>query len=351
MGKITRRDVMTYFGLGSAAIALAEAGLLTPANAAREFTWASTGGSWGEHLDNIFVKKGGVAEKVHLTPAHSFQLETVAASKIIAANGDPPYDVSDHGEAEIVMMRNAGLILPYKTDLMPNYADIYDAAKMGNFYASTSFLLFGLVWNTKEISKPPTNYQELLKPEYKGRVGVPAFGWYGMYWLHGLNKELGGTEDNITPGMTFAADLVKKNKAVIVENADHGQKLMEQGEIVINPFWNGIAAQMQKKGLPTKFEAVPGTLALGTGFVILKGTPYEEAANRFVDLSLDPKLQAEFAMWNNYPPTNRKAVLPPEFDNIKVTEEQLSKTAKLDWNKVVQHKSDYLKRWNEEVLG
>src|SRR2546423_47751 len=81
MGRITRRDMMTYFGLGSAAIALAEAGLLTPANAAREFTWASTGGSWGEHLDNIFVKKGGFAEKTHLAPAHSFQLETVAASK------------------------------------------------------------------------------------------------------------------------------------------------------------------------------------------------------------------------------------------------------------------------------
>jgi hypothetical protein len=66
MGPITRREMMRFFGLGSAAIALVEAGLLTPANAARDFTWASTGGSWGEHLDDIFVKKGGFAEKTHL---------------------------------------------------------------------------------------------------------------------------------------------------------------------------------------------------------------------------------------------------------------------------------------------
>jgi putative spermidine/putrescine transport system substrate-binding protein len=342
---------MKLFGLTSASIALVEAGLITPANAAREFVWASTGGAWGEHLDDIFVKKGGFSEVTKLVPARSFQLESIAASKIVAANGNPPYDVSNHGEAEIVMMNKAGLILPYQPSLMPNYADVYDNAKMADFYASTSFLLFGLVWNTKEIAKAPASFEELLNPEYKGRVGLPAYGWYGKYWLHGLNKALGGSEDNIDPGMQFCAEAVKKNKAVIVENADHGKKLMGQGEIIITANWSGITAQLERDGVPMKFEAVPGTLALGTGFVILKGTPYEEAANRFVNLSLDPKLQVEFASWNLYPPTNRKSVMPPDLAHIKVTEEQLSNTVALDWEKVVQHNADYLKRWNEEVLG
>jgi putative spermidine/putrescine transport system substrate-binding protein len=351
MEGFSRRDLMKLLACSSASIAVAEAGLVTPASAAREFTWASTGGAWGEHIENIFVKKGGFADMTSLTPAHSFQLETVAASKIIAANGSPPYDVSDHGEAEVIVMREAGMLLPYKPALMPNYADVYDTAKMGDYYVSTSFLLFGLVHNTKEIPSVPTSFEELLKPAYKGKVGVPAFGWYGMYWLHGLNKALGGDEDNIDPGIKFSADLVKKNAAITVENADHGKKLFEQGEIVISPFWNGIAHQLQTAGTPVKFDSVPGTLALGTGFVILKGTPYEEAANKFVNLSLDPKLQVEFASWNLYPPTNKKAVLPSEFDYIKVTDAQLANTVKLDWSKVVRHRAEYLKRWNEEVLG
>jgi putative spermidine/putrescine transport system substrate-binding protein len=351
MEKFSRRDIMQLFGLTTASIALVEAGWLTPANAARAFTWASTGGSWGEHLDDIFVNKGGFAKATSLTPDHSFQLESIAASKIVAANGTPPYDVSDHGEAEVVMLKEAGLLLPYKTDLMPNYADIYDVSRMDDVYASTSLLMFGLVWNQKEIKEAPSGYEALLKPDYKGRVGIPAYGWYGMYWLHGLNKHLGGDEDNISPGMQFAADMVKKNKATIVENADHGKKLMEQGEIIINPYWNGIASQMQRDGVPTKFEAVPGCLVLGTGFVILKGTPYEQAANRFVNLSLDPQLQVEFASWNLYPPSNRKAVMPAEFDNIKIKEEELSHAAKLNWSKVVAHKAEYLNRWNQEVLG
>src|SRR5581483_3966528 len=81
----SRRDLMKLFAGSSAAIALIEAGLVTPARAARDFTWASTGGSWGEHVEDIFVKEGGFAAATKLNPVHSFQLETVAASKVVAA--------------------------------------------------------------------------------------------------------------------------------------------------------------------------------------------------------------------------------------------------------------------------
>lgn len=103
--------------------------------------------------------------------------------------------------------------------------------------------------------------------------------------------------------------------------------------------------------MPVEFESVPGTLAIGTGYVILKGTPYSDAANRFVNTTLDPKLQVEFSKWNLYPPTNRKAKLPADLDYIRITEAQLAKTVKLDWAKVANHKADYLKRWNQEVMG
>ena len=36
----------------------------------------------------------------------------------------------------------------------------------------------GLVYNTKEASKP-ASYQDLLNPKYKGRVGIPTYGWVG----------------------------------------------------------------------------------------------------------------------------------------------------------------------------
>ena len=77
---------------------LAEAGLITPALAERNFTWAAAGGAWGEHVDSIFLKGGDFAAKAKVSPTASFQLESVATAKIIAANGTPPFDVSSHGE-------------------------------------------------------------------------------------------------------------------------------------------------------------------------------------------------------------------------------------------------------------
>jgi ABC-type Fe3+ transport system substrate-binding protein len=94
----------------------------------------------------------------------------------------------------------------------------------------------GLVYNTKEASKP-ASYQDLLNPKYKGRVGIPTYGWVGNSWLQVLNKTLGGNEDNVDPGIKFLAELVRKNEAVIIENTDAALKAFTREEIVIILEW------------------------------------------------------------------------------------------------------------------
>ena len=89
MERLSRRQFATLLGMSATAITFAEAGMPRQSLAARDFTWASTGGAWGEHLESIFVEKGGFAKATGLSPQHSFQLESVAASKIVAAKGNP----------------------------------------------------------------------------------------------------------------------------------------------------------------------------------------------------------------------------------------------------------------------
>src|ERR1700722_1628569 len=74
---------------------------------------------------------------------------------------------------------------------------------------------------------------DLLNPKYKGRVGIPTYGWVGNSWLQVLNKTHGGDEDNVDPGIKFLAELVKKNEAVIIENTDATMKGFTRKEIVI----------------------------------------------------------------------------------------------------------------------
>lgn len=350
MQQVTRRDALKLFGAASLSVALVEGGMLTPARAAGTFTWAATGGTWGETIRRVFVEGSNFADTTGLKTVHSAQLESVAASKVLAACGRAPYDVSSGAQVDYVLLDDAGCLEAYDPEIVTNLPDVYDEAKVGNFYAAFNVLLFGLTWNTKEAKRPST-FEDLWKSEYRGRVGVPAYGWYGMTWLHAVNKLLGGDEDNIEPGLSAIAELVKKNEAIIVENADHGTKLMERGEIVMMPYWNGRTVRLQEIGVPADFAFVDGTIALGNGFSIMKGTAHPKEAQLFVNNTLDPALQVEFSKWSKYPPSNRKAVLPSDLEMIAIPEGAMERAAHLDWRKINEHRSAYLERWNKEVLA
>lgn len=317
--------------------------------AARPFTWAGTGGTWGETLKSVFVDPF-FAGRSGSKPVHSAQLESVAAAKILASCGNAPYDVSNGPQADYSMLNGASCLEPYDPTIVTALPDIFAEAKEGDYYAAFNILLFGMTWNTKEATKP-TSWDDLGLAKYKGKVGIPAYGWYGMTWLHAVNKQLGGTEDNITPGMNAVAELVKKNNAVVVENADHGTRLMDSGEIAIMPYWNGRTVRLQEAKIPAAFEIVPGTVLVGSGYSITKGTPYLKEAQAFVQSTLDPERQLAFTKWSKYPPANKKIKLPPELDMVAIPPGALEKTAKLDWKKVNDYRSPYLERWNKEVLN
>ncbi len=353
-GALTRRGFVKL--VAASAVAATEAGRLSEAAAEEKFTIASTGGSWGEGIRESFVTGTNFEKRFDVSVAYSHQLESVAASKVLANCGKPVFSVTANAQAEAMLMADGGCLAGYDTGLVTNYKAIYPVLRLeqnpgiGPYYAPFLFLVWGLAWNSKHAKKP-TSYKDLWKPEYEGRIGVPAYGWYGIYWLHAVNKMLGGNEDNITPGMQAIADLVKKNNAVIVENVDHGNKLFEREEIVMAPFWNGRTFALQDKGVPVGFEFVPYSIALGNGFVVVKGTSFPELAQRFVNLTLDGENQMGMVRRFKYPPSSRNVKLPAEFERIEVTEGQLEQSARLDWKKINDHRGAYLERWNKEVLG
>lgn len=351
---LNRRGFMKV--MAAAAIAAAEAGRPHVAAAEEKFTIASTGGSWGDGIKESFVTGTNFEKRLNASVAYSQQLESVAASKVLANCGNPVFSVTANAQAEAMLMADGGCLAGYNREIVTNYADIHPVLRLeqtpgiGPYYAPFLFLVWGLAWNTK-LAKKPASYQDLWRPEYRGKVGVPAYGWYGIYWLHAVNKMLGGNEDNISPGMQAMADLVRKNSAVIIENVDHGNKLFEREEIVAAPFWNGRTFALQDKGVPVEFGFVPYSIALGNGFTVVKGTAFPELAQRFVNLTLDGENQMGMVRRFKYPPSNRKVKLPSDLARVQVSEGQLEQSARLDWKKINDHRGAYLERWNKEVLG
>jgi hypothetical protein len=52
-----------------------------------------------------------------------------------------------------------------------------------------------------------------------------------------------------------------------------------------------------------------------------------------------------------YPPSSKKAKLPADMAHYAVKDEDIKNMVALDYQKINQHRADYLTRWNKEVLG
>ena len=353
---LSRRELIRSGSALSLGIAAMEAGLTTPARAEDKFTIASTGGSWQDGVRAAFVEAPGLDAKFHKPIAYSGQIESVAVSKILAQPDNPPYSVSSHGDPEAILLADKDCLISYDDSVTANYKNLYAAgtlpprAGLGNWYGSVLMLVWGLTYNTKYASKP-VSYQDMWNPKYKGRVGVPAYGWYGMMFLHQINRMLGGTEADVSKGLAAMADLVKKNDAVILENADQTMSAFQREDVVIAPFFNGRTMLLQQKGVPADIAYPPCSTTLGAGFVILKPTKFPDLANALVNACFTPEYQLIMARKLGYPPSNRTTELPPDMAAMTLHEKDLESTIKLDWVTVNKGRGDNLDKWNRQVLG
>src|SRR5712691_8889905 len=354
--RITRRRFQSLLGWGAASIAAGELGLSRKARAEENFTRASTGATWGEGLRASFIDAPKFEEKNGVKVAQEFAIDSVFTAKAMASCGTPPFSTLAVLQAEANFLALGGCLQDYDLDICKNYNDIVDSAKepprgmLKNWFTPFVLIVMGLVYNTKEASKP-ASYQDLLNPKYKGRVGIPAYGWVGNSWLQVLNKTLGGNEDNIDPAIAFLAELVKKNDAVIINNTAAALKAFTRKKIVLMPFWNYRTFVLQNQGVPVDIEYIPGCMLVGNGFPILRGGKLIELTNRFANTTMDAQYQVMMTQRFFYPPSNRNAKLAPEMARYAFPPDKEKLVVPIDYEKMNAHKSQYLDRWNKEVLG
>ncbi len=355
--KLTRRTALGVSGAMLGAVAFSEDGLWRSARAEDKVTIGTVGGSWGEAVKKSFVDRADLPGAQKDGILFDYAIDSVLSGKVIASCGRPNHTAVVVNASPGAQIGESGCAEPYDLEVVTNYGDIVDAAKLpvapgakASHWASFVLMMFAPVYNTKLATKP-TSIKDLWSSKYKGKVGVPDYAWNGIDFLHAANKVFGGTEDNITPGIEAMAELVKKNQGVIIQNTDMGMKAFAREEIVIMPFWNGRVFTLREQNVPVDIAYVPGTIRLGTGIVISKGTSQGKAANKIVNASLDPGNQVLFTRAAGYPPSNRKAKLPPELAERAVTEADLANVVDLDMLKINKYRAAYQERWNREVIG
>ena len=343
----------TFLGTSAAIASTMTFGGLSSARAEEKFTMSSAGGTWGEFLRKAFVEGSEFAK---MDMAFEEGGDSVRLSKLIAARSNPAVSVVNFLTPEQVLAAEADCVQPYDTDIVTNLSSIFPAAiaapigNLKNWSAPFSIAMTGLVYNTKEVEKP-TSWKDLWNTKYKGRIGIPDYGWIGISWLHALNRDLGGTEDNIDPAIAALIDLRKKNDAIVVGSTDQASKLLASGEIVMLPWFNGRAFELQEKKHPIDIAYVKNSVLQNNAFLIPKGVRLKNEANRFIQRSLSAECQLTLATLTRYAPANKDVKMPAEYERYALPPAAVEAAAPIDWVKLNKFRAAYLKRWTEEVLG
>ena len=158
--------------------------------------------NYGE-LFATFSKRYGI--KINeLNPEGSSgeEIEAIKANKGSKARQAP--DVVDVALAFGPQMMQEKLLAPYKVrtwSTIPNDLKDKDGYWFADYYGSLAFEV-----NTDLIKDPPKDWQDLMKPEYKGKfalAGDPRLGGQAYTSVASAAIANGGTLDNLMPGLQF----------------------------------------------------------------------------------------------------------------------------------------------------
>jgi spermidine/putrescine-binding protein len=313
------------------------------------------GGTWKDWFDQTFVqpfaKESGT--KVEWKTGMGFE------PLVLAERRRPQWDLIHESQNTSSQLGAMDAIIAWTQDQIPNIAKIHPAFRY-EYLVGKIHTPYGIVWNTKKITRPINSWWDLWDPAFAGKVAFPDWVWLGQDVFYAINALSGGDASNIDLGIAKMKELFTRNKAQIIRNVEQTQQVLVSEDVWICPLFGARAEKAKQAGAPVDFVLPKeGGLSWIWNTSIIAGRPQDsiELAQQFVNTTLEADKQIEFARLTGYPPTNLDAIknLPPDLKHLAVTDKELKAIGDL------QRKFDYLtqfknrdrtqERWEKEVLG
>jgi putative spermidine/putrescine transport system substrate-binding protein len=271
-----------------------------------------------------------------------------------AEKGNPTVDVFMMDDVAATEAAAEGLVQPLSLDTVPNLQQIYpDFRVSGDAYTKIYYVPEVIAYNTELVKTPPTSWQDLWDPKYKGRLAVYNLdGSVGMMFFLIVNQMAGGTIENADPGFASMREL---KPDVLTYPTQHAQvsQLFTQGDIVIAPWVSDRANTLSQSGAPIAWTMPKegSVMAEGT-LAIAKGTKNLDMALKYVNFAIGAGVQADNARTFFVAPVNREAKLDDTTRRIVPNgAEALKLIRRPDWKSVNQHRAQWIDRWNREIIG
>ncbi|HEX3540800.1 MAG TPA: ABC transporter substrate-binding protein [Acidimicrobiales bacterium] len=207
--------------------------------------WAN----YGTIMDGFTAKYGIKINDAN--PDGSSQDEINAVQQLKGQDRAP--DVLDMGTSFAIT--NTNLLAPYK---VASWNDIPEANKApdGSWWDDYGgFVAIG--YDTAKVTTPPTSFADLTKPIYKNQIAIngdPTQASAAFSAVYAAALANGGSFDDITPGITYFANLHKSGNFVPVKG---GAATVQSGQTPILIWWDYLQASEVASQVPTWKVVIP----------------------------------------------------------------------------------------------
>ncbi len=262
--------------------------LIAAAKAEGELTVIALARSWcgyGKIIDAFKAKYGIKVNELNPDAGSGDELEAIKANK--DNKGPQAPDTIDVGLSFGPQAKAAGLLQPYK---VANWATIpADSKDADGFWYGDYYGVLAFEVNTDLISKVPTDWSDLLKPEYKNSVALAGDPRSANQAIQGVFAaglaQSGGDVAKAGPaGLKFFADLNKAGNFVPVIGKAAS---LAQGTtpIIVRWDYNALADRDALKGNPRVQVVVPKSGVVAGVYVqaISAYAPHPNAAKLWME--------------------------------------------------------------------
>ena len=233
-------------------------------------------------------------------------------SKFTTGGGEGIYNLSTYFQGYGPFYESLGIPVPLDMSRIPNFKDTFPIFQTGpvaeqwwlidgnQLCAPFTWGLMGCNYDSAK-TKAPASYLDLLKSEYKGKVGI-VDDVIGSIVIGAHVKGIFRSDSLYTPEeaeqiMSYWYEL-KKNARTIIPSFGNMADQFVAGEIVVGvPGWAAVNNFAAGKGYETVAHTVPqeGAAAFVDGYMIPQEAPDLDTVYAFINQALTPEVQAETA--------------------------------------------------------
>jgi len=237
-----------------------------------------------------------INQRLGIQVPHDNKNSGQALAALIAERARPVADVIYLGGQVGPQARAAGVITPYRPQ---RWNAVPPPLRDGDGYWFTIHLgTLGFFVNTQALrGRPvPRSWADLLRADYRGMVGYlhPGSAAVGQLGVFAANLAMGGSHDNLDPGMNFFRQLQANNPIVPMQTA-YARVLSGEIPILLDFDFNAYRAQFIDQA-PTVF-VIPqeGTQQLPYVMALVNNGPNPNHGKRILDFVLSEEGQSHWA--------------------------------------------------------